>query len=577
MKKTRMDKNEVSDILREMAILLELSDANPFKIRAYENAARVIEGLDQDLSAIVQAKKLQEIKGIGETISHVITDLVTTGGSKEHLSLKKKIHPGLLDMISIQGVGPKRAKILFKKLHIKSVAELEKACQKHKIEKLEGFGEKSESNILKGIADLKKHQGIIPYPLALHEAEKMKSHLQKSANIERIEIAGSLRRRKESVKDIDLLVSSSKPEGVMKAFTKYSGVERVLAEGETKSSVVLKAGMNADLRVVSDKEFPYALLYFTGSKEHNTEMRSIAKSKHLKLNEYGLFKGTKLLSCENEAAVFKALGLEFIEPELRENLGEIEAARSKKLPGRLIELGDLRGTFHNHTTESDGVATLEQMVTRAQKMGLEYLGISDHSKSAYYANGLKPDRVKKQFKAIEKLNEKIENFVIFKGSEVDILPDGSLDFEDALLSEFDFVIASVHSKFNMSEKEMTQRIIKALKNKYVTMIGHPTGRLIPSREPYPINLYELVDAAADYGKALELNANPHRFDIDWKICKYAKGKKVPVSINPDAHSAEGLQDLQYGIGIARKGWLTPADVLNTRSATEIVKFLKSYR
>lgn len=573
----KMDKNQVSSILHEMAILLELSDANPFKIRAFENGARVIEGLDRDLEALVQEKKLREIKGIGEGLSEIITDLVKTGKSNEYLSLRKKIHPGLLEMISIQGVGPKRAKILFKKLHIKSVSELEKACKENKIAKLEGFGEKSESNILKGIEDLKKHKDIIPYPLALHEAEKMKSHLEKSADLERAEIAGSLRRRKEFVKDIDLLVSSSKPEKVMKAFSSYEGVERILASGETKSSVILKAGMNADLRVVSDREFPFALLYFTGSKEHNTEMRSIAKARHLKLNEYGLFKGTKSIPCKNEEEIFKTLGLEFIEPELRENLGEIEAARHKKLPKGLVELQDLRGTFHNHTTESDGVATLEQMVAKAQKMGLEYLGISDHSKSAYYANGLKPDRVKKQFKEIDKLNENIHNFRILKGSEVDILGDGSLDFPDALLAEFDFVIASVHSKFNMSEKEMTKRVMTALKNKYVTMIGHPTGRLIPTREPYPINLHEIVDAAADYGKALELNANPHRFDIDWKICKYAKSKGVPVSINPDAHSTEGLEDLKYGIGIARKGWLTKQDVLNTRSITDIMKFLASYK
>ncbi len=573
----KMDKNQVSEILHEMAILLELSDANPFKIRAFENGARVIEGLEQDLETLVDAKKLREIKGIGEGLAEIITDLVKTGKSNEYLSLRKKIHPGLLEMISIQGVGPKRAKILFKKLHIKSVSELEKACKENKISKLEGFGEKSESNILKGIEDLKKHKDIIPYPLALHEAEKMKSHLEKSADLERAEIAGSLRRRKEFVKDIDLLVSSSKPEKVMKAFSSYEGVERILASGETKSSVILKAGMNADLRVVSDCEFPFALLYFTGSKEHNTEMRSIAKTKRLKLNEYGLFKGTKSIPCKNEEEIFKTLGLEFIEPELRENLGEIEAARHKKLPKNLVELRDLRGTFHNHTTESDGVATLEQMAAKAQKMGLEYLGISDHSKSAYYANGLKPDRVKKQFKEIDKLNEKINNFRILKGSEVDILGDGSLDFPDSLLAEFDFVIASVHSKFNMSEKEMTKRVITALKNKYVTMIGHPTGRLIPTREPYPINLHELVIAAADYGKALELNANPHRFDIDWKICKYAKSKGVPVSINPDAHSTEGLEDLEYGIGIARKGWLTKENVLNTRSTAEVMKFLKSYR
>ncbi len=573
---TPMDKQKVSEILEEMAVLLELKDENPFKIRAFQNGARAVEGLEEDLEKLIQENKLTSVKGIGEHLAKTITELFETERSTEYNKLKKEFPEGVLAMLSIQGLGPKKVKVLYKKLHLKSIPDLEKACHDHKLLKVEGFGEKTEENILKGIEHLKKNIGKHLFPKAQEEAQKLINYLSSSSKITHIAIAGSLRRCKDSIKDIDIVVSSDHPETVMKIFTAYPFTDRILAQGDTKSSLILQSGINVDLRVVTDAEYPFALLYFTGSKEHNTALRGLAKDKELKLNEYGLFKGAKSMLCKTEADIFKALGLAYIEPELRENSGEIEAAHEKKLPTDLVELKDLKGAFHNHTTESDGINTLEQMVEKAMSLGLDYLGISDHSQAAYYANGLKPDRVKKQWKAIDDLNRKLKNFRILKGTEVDILPDGSLDFPDSLLAEFDFVIASVHSKFKMAEKEMTQRIVKALKNKYVTMIGHPTGRLLLEREAYPVNLLEVVNVASDYGKAMELNSHPSRLDIDWKICKYAKSKGVPVSINPDAHKTSGIEVIRFGVGIARKGWLTPKDVLNTRPLKEIEKFLKSY-
>ena len=571
-----MDKQRVTAVLEEMAVLLELKDENPFKIRAFQNGARALESLEEDLEKLIEEKRLTSIKGIGEHLAKTITELFETERSSEHNRLKKDFPEGVLSMLSIQGLGPKKVKVLYKKLHLKSIPELEKACHGHKLSKVEGFGEKTEENILKGIEHLKKNTGKHLFPKAFEEAQKLTDYLSSSSKVKKISIAGSIRRCKDHIKDIDIVISSDHPQDIMKIFTTYPFTDRILAQGETKSSIILQSGINTDLRVVTEKEYPFALLYFTGSKEHNTALRGLAKDKDLKLNEYGLYKGTKNLPCKTEADIFKALGLSYIEPELRENSGEIEAAQIKKLPIDLVKLKDLKGTFHNHTTESDGANTLEQMVEKAMSMGLDYLGISDHSQAAYYANGLKPDRVKKQWKEIDHLNTKLKNFRILKGTEVDILPDGSLDFPDSLLAEFDFVIASVHSKFKMTEKEMTQRITKALKNKYVTMIGHPTGRLLLEREPYPVNLFEVVNVASDYGKAMELNSHPSRLDIDWTICKFAKSKGVPVSINPDAHRTSGIEVLKFGVGIARKGWLTTKDVLNTRPLKEIEKFLKSY-
>lgn len=570
-----MDKGHIAQVLEEMAELMELKDENPFKVRAFYNGARVIDGTEQDLEKLSKEKKLKNIKGIGDHLAHVITELFEKGKCKEHEELKKSFPEGVLKMLTLQGMGPKKVKILCKKLHIKTIDELKKACENHVLHKLKGFGEKTEQNILKSIERLHTHQERHLYPDALGEAQKLIDYL--SGKAKRVSIAGSLRRKKETIGDIDLLASSNEPEKLMKLFSAYPFRDQTIAQGETKSTISLRMGMNVDLRVVTDQEYPFALHYFTGSKEHNTHLRSIAKAKNLKLNEYGLFKGQKSLPCKTEEDIFNVLGLSYIEPEMREDFGEIEAAKKNDLPKDLVELKDLKGIFHNHTTQSDGVASLEDMVKKTQALGLEYIGISDHSQSAGYAHGLKPDRVKQQHKEIDALNKKLKNLTVLKGTEVDILPDGSLDFSDSILERFDFVIASIHSKFNMNEKDMTQRILKALKNKYVTMIGHPTGRLYLSRNAYPVNLYQLVDAAKDYGKAVELNSNPRRLDIDWHICKYAKSKGVPVSINPDAHSTKGIEDIKYGVGIARKGWLEKKDVLTTRPLKEVLSFLASYK
>ena len=572
-----MDNTTVAKILNEMAQIMELKEENRFKIIAFSNASRIIEGLSEDIKVLVEENRIKEVRGIGDHLAKIITDLVTQGTSKEYETMKKSIPEGVIYLLQIQGLGPKKVKLLYEKLKIKNVDELERACKNHELAKVTGFGTKTEENILKGITYLKKNVGKHFYPAARFEAEKLKAYLLQSKEVEKIEVAGSLRRKKEYIGDIDLLASAKNAKNVMDHFCQYPHIDRILAKGDTKGSIVLTTGINADLRLVKQNEFPYALHYFTGNKEHNTVIRGIAKDKGLKLNEYGLFKGTKNILCKTEATLFNKLGLDYIEPELRENQGEIEAAQKGTLPKNLVELKDLRGTFHNHTTESDGNASLEAMVEKAGTLGFDYLGISDHSQAAHYAHGLKPDRLKKQWKTIDLLNKKLKNFRILKGTEVDILSDGSLDYPDPILQQFDFVIASVHSKFKMTEKEMTQRITKALKNKYVTMIGHPTGRLLLSREAYPIDLFQLVQVASDYGKAMELNAHPRRLDIDWQICKFSKSKKVLVSINPDAHTTEGISDVQYGIGIARKGWLEKKDVLNTRSLSDILSFLKSYQ
>jgi DNA polymerase (family 10) len=396
--------------------------------------------------------------------------------------------------------------------------------------------------------------------------------------------AGSLRRCKELIGDIDILVSAADKNRseILKKFTAYEEVESILATGDTKASVMLKKGIQCDLRLVKDAEYPFALNYFTGSKEHNVEVRSLARKYGWSLNEYGFTHieeskssrtGKHIPSCDNEEDIYTALGLHYIPPELRENTGEIKYAQKHAIP-KLIELSDLRGTFHCHTTDSDGLSTLEQMVEAAKKLKWEYLGIADHSQAAAYAGGLSPEKVHAQMKQIDRMNEKDSTFRVFKGTECDILSDGSLDYSDKLLSQFDYVVASIHSKFKMTEDEATKRIGKALKNKYVTILGHPTGRLLLEREGYPVNMNEIINVAADYGKAIEINSHPMRLDLDWRYVKYAKEKGVRIFINPDAHHVDGLNDVQYGVGIARKGWLEAKDVVNTWPTREVIHFLE---
>jgi len=577
-----MEKKQVALILDEMGTLFELKGENPFKCRAFHNAARVIEALTGDLDELVATEGIRNVKGIGEHLAGVIKDLVGKGISKEYEDLKASLPSGLLQMVRIQGLGPKRIKVLYDKLKLKSIEELRKACEEHRLAKLEGFGEKTEENILNGIELLAKVSDKHLYPEARESADSVLAAIAKLKEVKRREVAGSLRRKKEIIGDIDIVVSAEEKnrKRIVDVFVSHPNVQDIIARGDTKSSVLLKSGINCDLRIVQDSEYPFALNYFTGSKDHNVEMRSRARKYGLSLNEYGFTKiegdaGKKVKSipkCKDEAEIYEALDLRYIPPELRENMGEIEAAQKDRLP-KLIEERDVRGTFHCHTTYSDGANTIEEMADAARALGWSYLGIADHSKAAAYAGGLSEAKARQQLKEIDKANDRLKNIRLFKGTEVDILPDGSLDYSDKMLAAFDYVVVAIHSKFKMTEVEATKRVIKALRNKYVTMLGHPTGRLLLSREGYPINMIEVIDAASDLGKGIEINAHPLRLDLDWRLLKYAKEKKVPIFINPDAHNTDGLKDVFYGVGIARKGWLESKDVVNTWSLKRVEKFL----
>jgi DNA polymerase (family X) len=566
-------KEAVIKILEEIAVLLELSGENPFKVRAYQNAARNLEKLDTDLIGLVKENKLSEVEGIGEAINKKITELVETGNLEYYESLKASIPSGHLEMLKITGLGPKKIHALYEQLGIKTIGELEYACHENRLTELKGFGKKSQDNILAGIEKLKLYQERRLYAEVAAEAQTLLNYLREDINVIQINIAGSLRRCSETIKDIDIVVSSSKAEDLADYFAGLPLVNSVTSKGGTKVSVVLQSGINADLRIVSDTEFPHALLHFTGSKEHNTVLRGKAKDMGLKINEYGLWRGNKNIACRSEEEIFSHLGLQYIPPELRENMGEIEAAEKGSLPV-LLEEKDICGLFHVHTNFSDGADSPESMVQAAKKNGLKYIGISDHSQSAYYAGGLKREEIEKQRKLISELNKKHAPFYIFRGIESDILPDGSLDYDDDILSGFDFVIAAIHSNFNMSGNEMTGRIIKVLQNPYTTMLAHPTGRLLLAREPYAVNITEIIDSAARYGKIIELNANPHRLDLDWRHCIYARKKGVKIAINPDAHNTAGLSDICLGINIARKGWLEKSDCINCWSLNDMKKYLR---
>ncbi|MDZ7289240.1 MAG: DNA polymerase/3'-5' exonuclease PolX [candidate division KSB1 bacterium] len=573
-----MDKNQVAEILQEIGTLLELKGENPFKTRAYANAARALSGVTEDLSELVANNRLREIRGIGEAIAEKITELVTTGRLKYYDDLRASFPAGLLDVLRIPGLGPKKAKKLFEELGITSIGELEIACQENRLVNIPGFGEKSQEKFLEGIRQVRQFSERHLFHHTLEAALPLFEAVRKHPKVLRAELAGSLRRCKETIKDIDIVASCKEADraAIMSAFTRLPGIQTVIAKGETKSSVLLAKGIPADLRLVTDEQYPYLLHHSTGSAEHNVAMRSYAQQHGIKMNEYGLFKGDKLIRCKDEAAIFAALGMSYIPPELREDMGEIEAALKDEIP-ELIEKADLAGVLHCHTTYSDGANSLREMAEACRKLGFEYIGICDHSMSVGYAKGLSPERVRAQHKEIDELNAEMKNFHIFKGTECDILADGRLDYPDKVLESFDFVVASIHSRMNMTEEEATRRLIKAMEHPAVRILGHPTGRLLLSREGYPINHRKVIDAAAKLGVCIEINAHPYRFDLDWRYCKYARDKGVLISINPDAHSVHGIADIYYGVGIARKGWLRKQDVLNTKSAKEIEKWFAQKR
>lgn len=566
-------KSEVIALLERMAILTEMDGQNPFKSRAYHNAAENLKKSGRSIEDLIESNELSKIPGFGAAITEKVTQYAKTGKRPFYTSLTKKYPESLFDLMDLEGLGPKKVAALYKKLHIKTLRELEYACKENRLIGLEGFGEKMQAKVLRGIEHFKKVSDKHLYDEALEAADYVMASLKKLKDIQRLSVCGSLRRHKEVIGDVDILASSQKPDGIMKKFCKLQGIDHVIVHGPTKSSIMLESGIQVDLRIVSDKEFPFALHYFTGSKEHNITMRARAQKKGLKLNEYGLFKGKKSRVCKDEADIFKALGLTYIPPELREDIGEIEAAEKSKIP-KLLEEKDIRGVFHVHSTYSDGSDTLTGMIQTAVDMGYEYVGISDHSQSAFYASGLKEADLKKQWKELDKLQKKFSGKIrIFRGIESDILKDGELDYPDRILKQFDFVIASVHSRFQMDKKAMTRRITTALKNKYTTMLGHPTGRLLLSREPYALDMEEILKVAHEESKIIELNANPHRFDLDWRLGPLAHRYKIKVAINPDAHSTEGMAVTPYGVGIARKAGFTKKDVFNTLTVKQMEKAL----
>jgi DNA polymerase (family 10) len=582
-----MNKDQVAEVLVNIATLLELKGENPFKSRAYLNAARTIETLSEPLDKVVAEARLADIKGIGDALQQKITELVTTGKLQYYEDLKASIPPGLVAMLDIPGLGPKKIKALHDELGIKTVEQLEQACKDGKIAGLKGFGEKTQANILEGINRRRAYASRHLVSDALQRAEPLLEALRSQPDVIRCSTAGSLRRHREVIGDIDLLASSKQPAEVIEFFTSQPGILKVLAKGGTKASVLLEGGIQSDLRVVSDADYSPALLYFTGSKEHNIAMRQRAIDRGLRLNEYGLFRSKEetrdpklLVKCKTEEEIFEKLGLHYIPPEMREDMGEIALAEKGPLP-RLIEWTDLKGSLHNHSTWSDGHQRPEEIAKAMCELGLAYWGITDHSKSSFQANGLDPARVRQQLKEIASINATLakegSDFRLLTGTEVDILKDGKLDFPDDLLAELDVVIASIHTSFSQTEAETTQRLIGAAQNPYVHMLGHLTGRLLLEREPYKLDHRAVIEACAETGTWIELNAHPMRFDMDWRWWPYAKSKGVKCVINCDAHRFGEAGFLRLGAGIARKGWLTKEDVVNTLPLKALMKELGKKR
>ena len=571
-----MEKNDIAGVLDEIATFMELTGENPFKIRAYSAGARILENLTEDLGELIESGKLADIPGLGEALVDKITTLRRDGVLPFHQKLKASIPAGLLEVMQIPGLGPKKVRALWTQLAVEDLAKLKEVCEAGAVAELKGFGAKTQDKILEGIKNRIAYGKRHRWNDAAAIAEPILAGLRALPQVSLAESAGSLRRSRETVGDLDFLVASSDPQPIMAWFVAFPGVKEITAQGETKSSVRFENGLQADLRVVPAAQFYFALHHFTGSKEHNVAMRHRALGRGLSMSEWG-FKSvdekTVAPGAKNEAEVFQALGLPWIPPEMREGNGEIDAAEAGQLP-ELIQLSDLRGVFHNHTTESDGDHTLDQMAAAAEAHGWEYLGISDHSKSSFQANGLDEARLAKQREDIAQLNASKKYRVrVLAGSEVDILAAGELDFPDDVLAQLDFVVASVHNRFGLEREAQTARIIKAIESEHVDMIGHLTGRLLNRREPYEVDIAKVIDAAAANDTIIELNANPWRLDLDWRWWRRAAEKGVLCSINPDAHDIDQLGFAAFGVRIARKGWLTQAQVLNTRTLPEVLRWL----
>ena len=565
---------EVIQFLFDHSELLELDGANDFKVRAFANAARMIEELEADVAEMAAEGTLTSIEGVGKGVAELITEFLGSGKARAHEELAGKVPPGLLNILRIPGLGTKKVKAIHDALHVDGVAQLEEACRAGKLGGLPGFGPKTEQNILEAIARSRKFRGRYRLHEALAVSEPLIEALRGHPNSIRVSIAGSLRRHKETVKDIDIVLSSDAPAAVSDSFVQHPSVTEVIARGDTKTSVRLDSGIQADLRVVDDDHFSSILHHFTGSADHNVQMRSRALTRGMHLNEYGLFQGENLVPCAHEPELFAALGLEHIPPELREGLGEVAAAESGELPD-LISGDQIRGMLHIHSDYSDGNNSLQEMAEAVRQRGYEYAGFCDHSKSAGYVFGLKDEDVRQQWAEIDSLNAEYDDFHIFKGIESDILKDGSLDYDDDTLAGFDFVVIAVHAPLNMAEDEMTNRVTRAIEHPSSTILAHPTGRIILERDGFPIAVEEILAAAAANDVAVELNAHPYRLDLDWRHLRKARELGVKIAINTDAHSVGDLDYLEFGIGTARKGWLEAVDVINTLGCEDLTTYFDS--
>lgn len=565
---------EITSILVEVADLLDLSGESPFRIRSYRNAARAINGMSEGIAKMAQNKSdIQNLPGIGKSIAEKIEEIARTGKLLQLEELRRKIPVTLIDIMKLDQMGPQRTKILYDELSIKTIDDLEKAALEGKIENLKGFGKKSSDHIIREIKEFANKGGSTR--IKLNEATELTAPLLKylSEKIKDITVAGSLRRGKETVGDIDIIGYSSNPSAAMDYFVKYEDVQRIISKGETRASVKLRSGMQVDLRIVEKKSLGAALLYFTGSKAHTIAIRRLAQEMDLKINEYGIYKEEKLIASNTERDMYGLLGLPYIEPELREDKGEIEAATKGELP-ELIKLEDIRGDLHSHTNETDGKFSLHEMVNAAQSKGYEYFAISDHSKRVAMAHGLDPERLAKQIMQIDDLNKNLKNFKIIKAVEVDILEDGTLDLPDSILKELDMVICAVHYNRNLSRQKQTRRILKAMENPFCNIIAHPTGRMIGKRNEFDVDMQVILREAKEKGIFPELNCNPARLDLSDIHLRQAKEMGLKVAVSTDAHSITNLENMKYGIFQARRGWLTRADVINTRSWAELKMLLK---
>ncbi|MDI6728851.1 MAG: DNA polymerase/3'-5' exonuclease PolX [Thermodesulfovibrionales bacterium] len=572
-----MKNQEIARIFNEIADLLEIKGENPFRIRAYRRAAQNIEGLPKSVEEIPK-EELLKVPGIGQDLAGKIEEYIKTGKMQAHEELKHEIPEGLLTLLSVPGLGPKTSKLLYEKLKIKGIDDLERLASEHKLVGLPGIKEKTEENILKGIEMLKRGKERQPLGKVLPIANDILEHLKKKAPVDKIDLAGSLRRWKDTIKDIDILATSDNPKEVMRVFVHLPHVKDVLMHGPTKSTVIIHEDLQVDLRVVEKESYGAALAYFTGSKAHNIRLREMAMKKGLKINEYGIFreKDKKKIGGETEEDIYKILGLPYIPPELREDQGEIEAAQEGRLP-RLVTAEEIKGDLHVHSKWSDGSHTFEQLVDAAKECGYSYIAITDHSKGLGIARGLTGERLLEQKKEINAVNKKLKGFRIIHGIEVDIRSDGSLDISDDVLKELDIVVASIHSGFKQPRKQLTYRLVSAMKNPYVSIIAHPTGRLIGERDAYDVDMDEIFATAKKTGTAIEINAYPLRLDINDTYAKRAKEMGIPIVIATDTHVINQFDYMRYGVSIARRGWLEKDDVLNTLEAEKLFKRLKPFK